>query len=80
MSKLLFFVLLAVAVYLLLRSARRGADDANAAGHGRRRRPEAMVACSYCGLHVPKDESIEVAGRTYCCAEHRRLESGNPDR
>jgi hypothetical protein len=33
-----------------------------------------IVSCSYCHLHVPESEAIRVAGRNYCCDEHRRLD------
>lgn len=70
-SKFLLFVLIAVAVYLLLRARRSG---------GRRpaepppASPEAMVECAYCRLNVPLSESLEAAGRRYCCEDHRRLD------
>jgi uncharacterized protein len=76
MSKLLFFILIAVAVYLLLRPSRGD-------GQVRRRRdpaPEPMVACARCGLHIPKGESVEADGRHYCCPEHRRLDAGDSSR
>jgi uncharacterized protein len=76
-SKLLFFVLIAVAVYLLLRRpSRRSADEETRATPA----PEPMVACARCGLHVPRSESVETAGRHYCCQEHRRLDAGDSNR
>jgi len=33
---------------------------------------EDMVRCAECGMHLPRSESIESAGRFYCSAEHRR--------
>lgn len=33
-----------------------------------------IVSCRYCHLHVPETEAIHVAGRNYCCEEHRRLD------
>jgi uncharacterized protein len=76
-SKLLIFVLIAVAVYLLLRRpSRRNVDDGRRAAPA----PEPMVACARCGLHVPRSESVEAAGRHYCCPEHRRLDAGDSSR
>jgi uncharacterized protein len=73
-SKFLFFVLVAIAVYFLLRARRRdsapGPDSSGPAS------PEAMVECAYCRLHVPLSESLEAAGRRYCCDDHRRLDLG----
>lgn len=36
-----------------------------------RLRPEAMVQCAHCGLHVPEKQAFRANGRTYCSAEHR---------
>uniref|UniRef100_A0A2G7T6M8 Deaminase n=1 Tax=Chryseobacterium sp. B5 TaxID=2050562 RepID=A0A2G7T6M8_9FLAO len=35
--------------------------------------PQDMVECAHCGLHLPRSEAIEAAGRSYCSAEHRTL-------
>lgn len=32
---------------------------------------QTFVACDNCGLHVPRDEAIEHAGRYYCSVAHR---------
>ena len=35
-------------------------------------KPEAMIDCSRCGVHLPASEALrDAAGRPYCCAEHR---------
>jgi uncharacterized protein len=75
-SKLLFFILVAVAVYWLLRPSRDEGPPRHRAGSA----AEPMVACARCGLHVPRSESVEADGRHYCCAEHRRLGSGDSSR
>ena len=76
MGKLLFFALIAVAVYWLLRKPQGNADRGQQAPPA----PERMVACARCGLHVPRSESVEAAGRHYCCQEHRRLDAGDASR
>jgi uncharacterized protein len=72
MSKILFFVVLAVAAYLFLRFHKfrqpRREDSV--------RNVEAMVACTRCGVHVPRSEALEVAGRYFCSEEHRALGPG----
>jgi len=75
-SKFLFFVLIALVIYMLLKQPRRrdGADRRPPAA------PESMVACARCGLHIPASESVEAAGRHYCCQEHRRLDAGDDSR
>ena len=45
-------------------------------GRGERRgmRPGVSVrmrACARCGVHVPENEALHVAGRYYCCVQHR---------
>jgi len=71
-SKILFFLLIAVAVYILLRArgSRTGAGQSQTERTGQ---PEAVVACSHCGVHVPISEVIVAEGANYCCEEHRRL-------
>jgi uncharacterized protein len=69
MSRLLFLLAVAVAVYLLLRSFRRSApkqdQDASAPA-------EEMVRCVQCGVHLPRSESILAGGNYYCSDAHRR--------
>lgn len=33
-----------------------------------------MVACEYCGLHIPAEEAIQSNDRSYCCREHQKLD------
>ena len=70
MSRVLFFVLLALAIYLAWRWLQkkqlpRGDDDSNIP-----RLP--MVSCATCGLHVPHNEALMLDDRYFCCEEHRR--------
>ena len=74
MGKLIFILLAAVIVYLLLRTRRSPAREDDTTK--RPASPEAMVECAHCGLHVPLGESLEFAGRRYCCEDHRRLGGG----
>ena len=68
MAKLL---LLALAIWLLYAVVKRylGSVDTHArppAG------PEDMVQCAYCGVHLPKSDSLVVNQQHYCCEEHSR--------
>ncbi len=65
MSRLLFLIAIAVVVFLLIKSYKRG--------ESRQGKPvvDDMVRCSQCGVHVPKSESVQSGGRYFCCAEHR---------
>ena len=74
MGKLLLFVVIAVVVYVLLKTMVRKS--------GARVRPEgvpqaeAIVPCARCGVHLPRGEAIEDGGLFYCGEDHRRLGSG----
>ncbi len=35
---------------------------------------EDMVACAYCGTHIPKSIAVIVDGKSYCCDEHADLD------
>lgn len=73
MSRILFFLLVAFAIYFALkgmarkerlreeRSTRRAATG----------RGEDMVTCSRCGVNVPRGESKEEAGRIVCADNPR---------
>lgn len=73
MGKLIFLLVVAVAIYWWLRKPRpmvRG-NEPSASNE-----PETMVSCAYCGLHVPLRESVTADGRHYCGDEHRKLDGG----
>ena len=53
----------------------RGASDANASAAKAKARGSAvtqMVACSTCGLHLPKADALLGTRGVYCCAGHQR--------
>ncbi len=67
MGKIILFLVLAFAVYMVVKGAVRrnqppAVDD---------RPPERMVACGRCGVNVPRSEALEEDGRFYCSEEHR---------
>jgi len=69
MSRLLFLIAIAVAIYWLVRSfgkAASGQDKPVAKDV-----TEDMVRCAQCGVHLPKSESILAAGQFFCSAAHR---------
>ncbi len=37
-------------------------------------RPDAMVTCRHCGVHLPASEAISDAQGHYCSVEHLRLQ------
>lgn len=85
MGKLLFWVLVAIAIYLIWalvasnrrRAARRDAQPGgDGSGGGSRgasdpQRLETMMQCRVCGVHLPDSEAVFARGRVYCGDEHR---------
>ena len=65
MSRLLLIIAIAVVVYLLIRSFRKQAPKQDVTT------TEDMVRCAYCGVHLPKGESIQADGQIFCGTEHR---------
>jgi uncharacterized protein len=68
MGRLIFFLLLALVVYLAIRyllRSKRPPEAARSAG-------EPMVHCEHCGLYLPRAEALQAEGRNYCSAEHQR--------
>lgn len=66
MSRLLLLVVIAAVVYLLIRSYRRKSEEPE-----QNVVAEDMVRCAYCGVHLPRSESIKAGDKFYCSAEHR---------
>jgi len=67
MSRLIMIIVIIALVYLLLKSYRNQPpkqDDTRAT--------QDMVSCAHCGVHLPKNESLLVDGKYYCCAAHSR--------
>ncbi|MBE0623047.1 MAG: hypothetical protein IH605_20855 [Burkholderiales bacterium] len=69
MNKLLLLILVILAVWWLAKGFRRK----DAARNASEAVAEQMVACSHCGVNLPRSEAIGEGGRYFCCAEHRRL-------
>lgn len=82
MSRILFFVLLALAIYIGWRYWRVRQSIASRAGARRagESSPETMVRCDLCGLNLPQSEALASPAaqpaRWYCCEDHRRQGSG----
>lgn len=78
MGRILFFILLAVGLYVGYRLWRAG-QRRGAAGRTEGQMPvagEAMVRCEHCGLNVPQSEALTEGGRWFCSEAHRRLQRG----
>jgi uncharacterized protein len=83
MSRLLFWIALAVLVVAAIRSKLRemsprppaaGPRADKARGEALRDAPsEKMTSCAHCGLYFPASEAVSADGRDYCCPAHVRL-------
>lgn len=77
MSRLLFWIALALLVYFAVRSKLRGMtpkDPPGTPAPGRAEgEAEAMARCAHCGLHFPASESVRADGLDYCSPAHVRL-------
>jgi uncharacterized protein len=72
---LLFFALIIVFFFWVIRSYRRAIKKQREEAH---KEPssiegEDMVRCVHCGVHLPRSESIASEGKFFCSDEHRRL-------
>ena len=78
MSRLLFWLALAVLVVMAIRSKLRGKGGAGAntrAPKAKRPQPaiESMTSCAHCGVYFPASEAVRADGLEYCCPAHVRL-------
>ena len=76
--KYLLLIAVVLVVLWFLRNQRR---DGTSEGTGARRkppvRPQDMVRCDVCGVHLPRTDALPGPdGRLYCCAEHRNQAPG----
>ena len=76
MSKILFWVVIAVVVYLavVFARSRRSREERCPAVRRRRdpRAPVAMIECPQCGTHFPEDEAVLGDGVAYCSERCRK--------
>jgi uncharacterized protein len=66
--KIVLFVIAVVVLLWLLRGAttRRRPDSAAQPSS-----PQPMIACAYCGVHLPRDEALPGRGGVFCGDAHR---------
>jgi uncharacterized protein len=73
--KLLFWLVLAIAVVWLMRSNRTKASTRNTQPAGADAAPapsESMLQCRQCGVYLPASEAVRGSmGEAYCCDAHR---------
>lgn len=80
-----FLLLAAVVLWLfyspgvrrLMRSLRTGEPAASppaspGPAEGKASRPQEMVACAHCGVHLPREDATLAEGEAFCSESHRR--------
>jgi uncharacterized protein len=74
MSRLLFWLALAVLVVFAIRSKLRASGFKPPPPQAPREpQIETMTQCAHCGLHFPASEAVRADGLDYCCPAHVRL-------
>lgn len=78
MGKLLFWVVLIIAVLFVARVAARMAAARQAGGQNTRGKTpppkplESMVRCAHCGIHLPRSEALLLEGKIWCSEDHAK--------
>ncbi len=75
MSRIVFWVLLAAAIYLAIvfaRSRRISGEKKKISRKSDPRAPVAMIECPQCGTHFPEDEAVLGDGVAYCSERCRK--------
>ncbi len=80
MSRLIFWIALALLVVLAIRSKLRGAGLGGGTPAGRAQgsdaRPagqiESMACCAHCHVYFPVSEAVQADGQVYCSPAHVR--------
>jgi uncharacterized protein len=79
MSRLLFWIALAILVVAAIRSKLRESAPRQPGRAGPQPAPppqvgsERMACCAHCGVYFPASEAVSADGRDYCCPAHLRL-------
>jgi uncharacterized protein len=75
MSRLLFWLALAILVVMAIRSKLRasGPKPPPRAEPPREPQVETMARCAHCGVHFPASEAVRADGLDYCSPAHVRL-------
>ncbi|HEX2540887.1 MAG TPA: PP0621 family protein [Caldimonas sp.] len=68
--KIALFLIAVVLLLWLLRGSFGRRRDPGAAS-APRREPQTIVACSQCGVHLPRDEALPGRGGVFCGEPHR---------
>jgi len=66
MKIVLFLIAVVVLLWLL-----RGTTSRRSPGRAAPPAPQPMIACAYCGVHLPRDEALPGRGGVFCGDAHR---------
>lgn len=73
MGKLILFLLIGFAVYLVIAAASR--KQRRRMQEPVQRPAEKMVACAHCGVNLPRSDAVSSGARFFCSEDHRKLGS-----
>ena len=81
MKYLLVLLVVVIAIGIWRSKRRVPAPPRSAARTTALNKPQSMVECAHCGLHLPQSDAVaDARGQFYCGAEHRRLASQAPSK
>jgi len=66
LGRILFFILIGIAIWLLWRGSMRVTQRPSSEPASRGPRGEDMVQCARCGVHLPRSEARDEGGRPVC--------------
>ena len=71
--KIVLFVIAVLVLLWLLRGStgRRGNGAGGNAKSPPSNAPQPVIACTYCGVHLPRDEALPGRGGVFCGDAHR---------
>lgn len=77
MGKLLFWLLIGLAIYALWRGVKRRNQRRSEDQRASAPEVEQMVRCEVCQVNLPRSEAILSQGRFYCCEAHLNAGKNN---
>jgi len=71
MKILLFLIAVIVLLWLLRGTTGRRGNGGGSAKSPPPTAPQPVIACAYCGVHLPRDEALPGRGGVFCGDAHR---------
>lgn len=69
--KIVLFLIAVVVLLWLLKGGTGRRAGARRSGNPQVDDPQPMLACAYCGLHLPRDDALPGRGGVFCGEAHR---------